>query len=377
LGGLSSPDRFAAASIGADDRGGLAVAGACRGQLVLPAAGGGQRAVDCSGTQAHLLVARLDPSGASVWSADLGGTSDVPAALRVAVAPGGRVVAAAQVGGPFGVPNPAPAGALVIAWEADGTERFRRFISGVPTYPTGLAIDTEGNMVLVGFFAGPTTVDGGGADGGVILDTAGSAVCALKLSASGDLAWSRCFGGDSQAYLGPQLALGPDGSVVLGGSFVGQLDFDAIGRGAAPSPSRLTSAGKTDIYLAKLDRDGEFLWQRQFGNADEQDALLGVATTPDGAIILPGTTWGALDLDGVRIPSSSSSSPFVAGFGADGRLSFATPLGGSAYVSGSSAIAVAGCRDYYLAADYSGDLRAPGAPATNPTIGLAVIAGRY
>jgi hypothetical protein len=377
LGGQSLTDRFVAASLAADDPGNLVVAGSCRGQLILPTGGGGQRVVDCSGDLAHLLVARFDPSGASVWSADLGTSYIIPASIQVAVDHGGRTVVAAHVGGPIAGPTAAPERAVVIAWDADGTERFRHSFNGGITYPTGLAVDAQGNIVLVGFFHGVTSSDGDGTDGGVPLDTAGSAVCALKLNASGGLVWSRCFAGMSQQALAPQLALGPDGSVVLAGTFVGELDFAAIGRDAGPSPSRLSSRGQTDIYLAKLDPDGEFVWQRQLGNADYQEAFLGIATTPEGAILLPAITRGPLELDDLRIEAGSSSSPFIAEFSADGRASFATQLGQSAYVSGSSGVTVGGCRDFYLAADYSGDLLAPGAPTDNPTIGLAVIAGRY
>ena len=374
LGGQSSTDRFVAASLGADDLGNLTVAGACQGQVALPTAGGGQRVVDCPGNQAHMLVAHLDSSGASAWSADLGTSYSIPANFVVAVDHGGRVAAAAHVGGPITPPD----STLLIAWDADGTERFRLSLSGGLSSPTGIAFDAEGNLVLVGSFSYTVTASpGDGADGGATLDAGGSAVCVLKLTPSGGVAWSRCSGGMYEIYPGAQLTLDADGSVVLAGTFTGDLDFDAAGRNGALSPSHLSSAGQTDIYLAKLAANGDFAWQRQFGNAGYQEADLGLSTTPEGNILLPGTTDGTIVLDNQTIDTSSSSSPFIAGFSGDGRASFVVQLGDYGILTGRSGLVVGGCRTFYLAADYYGDFRAPGAPAGDSTDVLVVMAGRY
>jgi hypothetical protein len=379
LGGQSLTDHFVAGSLAADESGNLVVAGTCVGQLVLPTQDGGERLLDCSGDQPKVLVIRFDASGRSVWSREPGTSAVIPAGIRVAVDGSGRTVVAAHVGGPLGNPTAAPEQAVVIAWDADGSELFRHSFEGGVTYPTDLALDADGSIVLVGFFAGPVRSTGRDRTdgGGVALDTAGSSTCAMKLNASGDLAWSRCFGGTSLQALDPQLALGADRSVVLAGTFMNQVDFAAVGHDAGASPSRLSSMGESDIYLAKLGPQGDFVWQRQFGNADSQTASLGLATTPEGGILFAATTRGPIALGGLQVDAGASDSPFVAQLDAEGRPSFVTQLGKSVSTSGSDGLVTGVCRSFFLVADYSGDLVAPNAPRAGATIGLVMIAGRY
>lgn len=49
--------------------------------------------------------------------------------------------------------------------------------------------------------------------------------------------------------------------------------FDNIVTIATPSPTTLTSAGSSDIFLAKLDLAGNFVWAKQFGGAGYDDGV--------------------------------------------------------------------------------------------------------
>jgi hypothetical protein len=61
------------------------------------------------------------------------------------------------------------------------------------------------------------------------------------------------------------------GNVLLTGDFDGTVDF-----GGGP----LTSAGSDDIFVAKLDAQGNHLWSKRFGDSYYQQAD---AVTVDGA----------------------------------------------------------------------------------------------
>ncbi len=395
--GPSATDSFSPNGVAADAQGNLVVIGGCRGQLVLAAEGGTQRSVSCpdadTNTHEHLLVLRFDSAGLFLSSTDFGTSSSYPPNFRVAVDPSGRTVVAVHVGGYSGEPERA----LVVSWGADGVETFRHSFAGGLSFPTGLALDAQGNAVLAGFFSSVWSLAGddadGGLDGGTQLDTSSSAVCAFKLNLAGDLVWSRCFGGFGQQDLEPQLALGPDGSVVLGGAFTHDLDFAAIGNGAPPSPTRLSTPNEEAFYVAKLTADGDFAWQQQFGNGLTQDPHYGIAITPDSAILFPGQASGALaigdlNLDaGTDAGSDSLDTPFVAEFDASGHPVFVTPLGHEDAFDTSNGIVLAdglgagvgtglgGCRNYYLAGNGVGALLAPGGAQTGE--GFVLIAGRY
>lgn len=379
LGGTTTTDRLIASSIGADREGKLAVGVVCQGELVLADADDRDVLLHCPSDERALLLLRFDENGAFLWSAELGTSWVIPAQFRVAVDADGRTVVAAHVGGPIGKADAPRERALVVAFDPQGNELFRRSFEGGVTYPTGLALDGAGNSVLTGFFAsGVKTFEGDTAGDAVTeLDTAGSAICALKLDSAGELVWSRCFGGKSQQALGPHLALGPDASVVLAGEFVDELDFGAIGQDAAPSPSRLASNGSTDMYLAKLDASGRFLWQEGFGNEDDQDFPLGMAVSEEGVIVALGTTRGPLVLAGTTLEAGTSPSPFIATFGPDGEPMLAASLGQHAYIEGSSGIALGDCRSFYFAADYRGDLLSPNVPSMTAADGIVFATGRY
>jgi hypothetical protein len=371
LGGPSLTDRFTASSLAADARGNLVVAGSCQGQLVVPNGDGTERALDCSSGDWHSIAIRFDASGRSVWLREFDTSGVSP---TIAVGGSGRTVVAANLGGAASNYEDRVA---VIAWGEDGTELFRHWFQGDSVRLTRLALDAQASIVLVGQFRGQvrslgrTAADGGG----VLLDTASSSLCAVKLNASGDLVWSRCF--DGNYVHAPQLALGSDGSVVLAGVFSDQADFAAFGQDAGPSRSRLFSLGGRDIYLAKLDRDGDFAWQQQLGNADAQSAPLGLATTPEGDILLAAATQGPIALGHLKMDADSVDSPFVAGFDADGRPSFVTRLGKFSNALGGHSLVAGTCRSFFLAADYSGDLETPDALRMGDIEGLVVIGGRY
>ncbi|MGK3997680.1 hypothetical protein [Sorangium sp. So ce1024] len=82
-------------------------------------------------------------------------------------------------------------------------------------------------------------------------------------------AWARGFGG-SGTDNGLSIASDAAGNYYVTGSFQGTVDF-----GAGP----LTSAGKEDVFLLKLDPTGTLLWSKRFGTSHTE---IGGAVTVDG-----------------------------------------------------------------------------------------------
>ena len=71
--------------------------------------------------------------------------------------------------------------------------------------------------------------------------------------------WAKGIGG-SGLDSGLSLAIDSEGNVYTTGSFQGTADFDP-GAGTF----NLTSAGETDIFISKLDSQGNFEWAKNFG----------------------------------------------------------------------------------------------------------------
>lgn len=73
--------------------------------------------------------------------------------------------------------------------------------------------------------------------------------------------WSRRYG-DPSTQQNAALAVDNAGNILVGGSFYGTVDL-GLGGGA------LVSAGGADVFLAKLDPNGEHVWSKRFGDAED------------------------------------------------------------------------------------------------------------
>lgn len=160
---------------------------------------------------------------------------------------------------------------------------------------TGLVSTPNGSLFVVGDFT--KTIDFYGMTTELV--NAGSTdIFVAKLDGAGNAAWSKQFGsaGTEQARAIDVDEL--DGSAVITGMFTGTVDFGG---------SVLSSAGSTDIYLAKLDMNGEHLWSKQFGDADNQIGRA-VHIGSSGDIYLTGSLVGTVDFG----PGNAACPPMTA-----------------------------------------------------------------
>jgi hypothetical protein len=88
------------------------------------------------------------------------------------------------------------------------------------------------------------------------------------------------------------------------GHFQGAVDF---------GDSLLTSAGGTDIVVAKYDPSGSHVWSQRFGDASSQQAF-DVATDPAGNIFVAGHFGGTVDFGGGAITCDCRAGTYIAKF---------------------------------------------------------------
>lgn len=188
----------------------------------------------------------------------------------------------------------------------------KRFGDSANQRANGIKADASGNVIVAGHFGG--TMDFGG---GLLTSAGSSDVFVVKLDANGDHVWSKRFGdADYQAIYG--LAVDGAGNVIVTGTFSGNLDF-----GAGP----LVSAGLGDIFVAKLDPNGNLLWCKRFGDAGDQ---VGTAVAADGAgnVIVTGYLYGSADFGGGPLASGGDRDIFVTKLDANGIHLWSKRLGG-------------------------------------------------
>jgi CubicO group peptidase (beta-lactamase class C family) len=102
----------------------------------------------------------------------------------------------------------------------------------------------------------------------------------LKVDRDGNELWSRTYGGPLDEMVGA-VGQAPDGGYLLGGNIVDPNDLIAD-PGAAGYGG---FAGRSNLYLLKVDGDGSELWSRAYDSEDNVLATSG-AQTPDGGLLV-------------------------------------------------------------------------------------------
>ncbi len=199
-----------------------------------------------------------------------------------------------------------------------GTRKVDASGATVWTKPFGTVVATSetGDVVVSGSFTGTLTLDGtvlssaGGSDvfvarldpegdvlravalGGsddetvtsLVVDHAGRAIVSgpglgtVALDAADDPVWSTGYFGS--------LATDAANDVLVTGALVGTVDF-----GGGP----LTSAGGEDVFVVKLDQDGDHQWSARYGDAGAEQRGQAVAADFEGNVLVAGIFDGSID----------------------------------------------------------------------------------
>lgn len=213
----------------------------------------------------------------------------------------------------------------------------------------GVAWDASGDTYVTGALSGTgTDLDPLASRATPAVNLGGSDVFLARYDGSGRLRWSRILGGSGDD-IGRSVAVCPDGSVVVAGSFESSAVFGAL----LWVPLGLASNGGADGFVARYDPDGNLLWVRGIGGPGD-DSALDVAVGADGAVYVGGHFSGTARIgtaDGTpRLVSRGSYDAFLVRFEADGRLGWARQVGGTSTDVGLG-VAVAG--DQVLLCGYS------------------------
>ena len=202
----------------------------------------------------------------------------------------------------------------------------------------GVSVAADDSIFVVGTVEGTATF--GAADANEVALTSYDATDAFvaKYRPDGALAWARLIGG-AGVDSGNGVAATNDGGVIVTGSYASSVTLMV-----EEAPVTLVSAGGDDIFVAKLDGDGELLWLRSAGGFDN-DVGHDVAATPSGGAFVTGEFQREASFpDGApqahSIEFFGASDIFVASYDAHGRVEWLRRAGGEGMNSG-NAVAVA------------------------------------
>jgi len=187
-------------------------------------------------------------------------------------------------------------------WAAQGN-------STVAAKGTGIATDGLGNSIVIGDFAGVVTIG----DNRLIADGSRD-IFITKLDANGSFLWAVQAGGPvntpgSESDVGRSIARDGFDNSIGTGRFEGTATF---------GDTTLTSAGGPDIFITKLDANGNFLWAAQAGGTDGGEGA-GIATDGLGNSIVTGLFAGTATFGDTTLSSTGNFDIFITKiFGAGG-----------------------------------------------------------
>ncbi|MGK3959901.1 SBBP repeat-containing protein [Sorangium sp. So ce118] len=205
--------------------------------------------------------------------------------------------------------------------------------------PKKVIADRFGTIFMVGHFYGTLSLDGSASP----LTSAGNNDGFLaRFSADGTAQWSKRFGDGAYQEV-RSLAMDGARALLLTGAFVNTIDF---GGGS------LSSGGSNDVFVAKLDEDGNHIWGNRFGNSSNQYGN-DIATDASNNIIITGSFGGTLDFGGEALTSAGGTDIFVAKFNSSGEHLWSSRFGNVANQSG-NAVAVDSAGNVYIAGSFGG-----------------------
>jgi len=175
-----------------------------------------------------------------------------------------------------------------------------------------IAVDIAGNCYVTGFF------DGTASFGATTLTSSGEFdIFVCKLDADGNFLWVKQAGGTGYDG-GLDIAVDSAGNCYVTGYFEGSVSFGA---------TTLTSSGELDIFVCKLDPNGNFLWAKQAGGIDG-DCGYSIAVVSNGNSYVTGDFYGTACFGDITLTSSGYSDIFACKLDPNGNFLWANKAGG-------------------------------------------------
>lgn len=199
---------------------------------------------------------------------------------------------------------------------------------------TSIKVNAAGNVYVAGYFAGTADFDPDAATNNLTpVGGSGSDIFFSKYNNSGKLLWVKNVG-SSGSDVCTAMILDVDGNIYLTGQINGTCDFD-------PGAGIANLTGSLDVFIAKYDSNGNYIWAKSFGAANNDKGTGLVIDVTNARLYITGYYADMVDFDpgaGIFNLTSVGSSfdAFVAKFDTAGNFSTAISIGGSTSDEGTS-----------------------------------------
>lgn len=280
-----------------------------------------------------IFITKFDPDGNLLWAVRLGST-DFDRGFGIAVDANGNVYSTGYFAGTVDF-DPGPgtlnlsssdSGIYILKLDTDGNFVWAKSVSASGgNYGRAIAVDNAENVYVTGEFRFTVDFDPGPGVSNLVQTGSGSDVFILKLDAGGDFEWAKSHGGSSED-VGRSIKSDAAGNVYTSGGFYSTVDFDP-GAGTF----NLTSNGISDVFISKLDVNGDFVWAKQIGSTGI-DMGQSLALDVSGNVYATGQFYVTVDFDpgpGTFNLTSQQVDAFILKLNTAGDFAWAKSIGGT------------------------------------------------
>ncbi len=127
-----------------------------------------------------------------------------------------------------------------------------------------IVVDKNRNVFTIGYFDGSVDFDPG--PNQYFLKSLYHSIYVSKLDINGDFCWAKIIKGD--VIFEPKLLLDNLGNLIISASFDDTIDLDPNA-----AIKNVIPVGSVDVFIAKWDTDGNYLWSKSFGGSGEEYVL--------------------------------------------------------------------------------------------------------
>ena len=247
-----------------------------------------------------VFVAKLASDGTWQWATHAGAT-DYDQATAIAVDGNGNVYVTGWFDdtatfGNISLTSQGIYDLYVASLSPSGSWRWAVSAGGINNdIAYGIAVDTEGNSYVTGWFQGNATF------GGILLTSEGEKDgFVAKLSSFGGWLWAVNAG-----ETGSKTHRYENGDFCVLGYFTGNATF---------GNTILKSKGGRDIYLGTVNADGAWQWAVSGGGPNNEDGL-GLGVTPGGDPVVTGWFWNTTMFGNTTLIAQGDTDVFIAKLG--------------------------------------------------------------
>ena len=304
-------------SISHDSSGNSYITGLFNGTAVF-----GTTTLTSAGSQ-DIFVAKLDTSGNWLWAARAGGVYlDCSKGISTDSSGNCYITGFFQSSATFGtVPLTSSGWEDIFIAKLDSNGQWLWAIkTGGMDIDEGYSISTDnnGNSYVTGYFL--LSADFGTSN---LSSAGGTDLYVAKLDSDGNWLWAKRAGGPSND-VGYGVCVDNSGNCIITGDFLGTSSFGTI--------NLISSGFSEDIFIAKLDTNGNWLWASQAGGANNDDGV-SISADSNGNILATGAFQVSANFGTTTLSSNGSEDTFVAKLDASGNWLWAVRAGGEAVSS--------------------------------------------